>query len=57
MKQKVRKRIVFLVILILALSINTTVFGKYVIEYTSIVANIDIDRNPPQIVMMSIFIF
>ena len=49
-----KKIAAFLIIFVALLGINTAVYGKYVIEYTNTIANIDIDRNPPKIEMLNI---
>ena len=49
-----KKIAAFLIIFVALLGINTAVYGKYVIEYTNTIANIDIDRNPPKIDMLNI---
>lgn len=49
------KKIIFLFIIILLITgIYTTVSGKYVIEYTNKVANIDIDRGLPYLRILEI---
>lgn len=48
------KSIIFILIVIFFIGISSTVYGKYIFEQTKIVANINIDRNPPQIELISI---
>lgn len=48
-----KKRVVFLLSLLLVLTITTISDAKYVIQYTNTVANIKIDLTPPQIKLFS----
>lgn len=49
-----KKKIFFVLIFLLIILINTIAYGKYVIEYTSTVAKINIDRIIPKITMIDI---
>lgn len=51
---KLKKVVTLFAVFIVLISISTFVYGKYVIEFTSIVAKIDIDRNPPKFELISI---
>lgn len=52
--RNLKKILLLIIIFITVISMNSFVQGKYIFEYTSTVAKIDIDRNPPKIELISI---
>ena len=47
-----KRKIFLLAFIIFILGINSIAYGKYVIDYVSTVAKIDIDRTPPKITIL-----
>ena len=48
------KKITLLALFIFFIFLNTVCYGKYIIDYTNVVGNINIDRNPPKIEVIKI---
>lgn len=49
-----KKKIVFLTIVLLAILISSHSYGKYVIEYTNTIVNINVDNVAPRIELLSV---
>ena len=51
---KIKKKIIFICLFIVIVTIESITSAKYLIEYQNKVAIIDIDRNPPKIELLEV---